>query len=98
MARYEIDTLLCFTLFIGIDPRATQEAVGDPADRTLFAAQKTSAIVSEPAIPLLPRIADKAADLIESCGIPCLRYELSACEIWIRFNVPKHRRRRETHS
>src|SRR5262249_10153875 len=92
MACYEINTLLGLAFFVAVNCRATEQKISKWPDRLLFPAKKTPNIVSKPPIPLLPTVADKAADLIKTSGVPSLGNQLGPRQLWIRFNVPQHRR------
>ena len=52
-------------------------------------------VVAEPAVPLLPGVADEAADLIEAGRVPRFGDQLGAGQQRIRLDVPEHRRVRQ---
>src|SRR4051812_14972822 len=68
--------------------------MSDGLGQSLVALQKRSHIVAEPAVPLLPAVADKAPDLIKPSGVPGFRDELDIGKNRIRFDIPKDRGRR----
>ena len=76
VTRHEIDALLSLAFLMTVNCRATEQAVGKASHRILFAAKKAPNIVSKPPVPLLPTVADEAADLVEAGRIPGLGDEL----------------------
>ena len=78
MAGHEIDALLGLALLVSVDVRAAQDPTGDARHRAAVAFEEPPHVVTEPAVPLLPPLADKASHLIESCSIPRLRNQLGA--------------------
>ena len=95
MAGHEIDALLGFALLVTVNVGAAQDPCGHARYRAVVAFQETSHIVAEPAVPLLPSVADEASDLIESCGIPRLCNQLGAGQQRVRFDVPENGRVRQ---
>ena len=91
VTRHEVDTLLRLALLVPVDLGAADNAVRDAAQRSGFAAEEIAEIVAKAAVPLLPGIADEAADLVEPGGVPGLGEQLRARERWIGFDVPEHR-------
>src|SRR6267154_1407500 len=61
----------------------------------MLAAEVVADIVPEPAVPLLPGVADEAPDLIEPGGVPGLGDELRARQGWVRLDIPEDRRVRQ---
>ena len=62
------------------------------ADRTVVALPEPAHVVAKPAVPLLPGVADEAADLIEPRRVPGFRDQLGAGEQGIRLDVHHDRR------
>src|SRR5207247_9666642 len=52
-------------------------------------------VVTEAAVPFLPRVADEAAHLVEAGGIPRLGHELDAGQRRVRLDVQQHGRVRQ---
>jgi hypothetical protein len=63
--------------------------------RLVVAFEETPHVVAEPAVPLLPRVADEASHLIETCRIPCLRNQLGAGQQGIGLDIPENWRIRQ---
>src|SRR5262249_21746415 len=70
VAGDEVDALLGLALLVAVNLRAADDAVGDAAQRARLAAEEVTDVVAEAAVPLLPGVADEAADLIESGRVP----------------------------
>src|SRR5262249_35098036 len=64
------------------------------AGRPVISLDKGANIVAELAVPFLPAIAVKTADLIKTCGIPGFGYQLDVGENRVGFDVPEDRRGR----
>ena len=75
MAGHEIDALLGLPLLVTVNVGAARIRAATPGYRSRCRLQETSHIVAEPAVPLLPPVANKA-DLIESGRIPRLSNQL----------------------
>src|SRR4029453_13214416 len=88
VARYEINALFSFTLFMTVNGRTTQQTIGKRSHRIFVAAKEPPNVVSKPAIPLLPTVADEAADLVKPRRIPGLGDQLCPSQLWVRFNIP----------
>jgi hypothetical protein len=89
---HEVHALLRLALLVTVDFRAANHPVGKSIHRTADAAQEVAGVVAESPVPLLPTVADKAAHLVQTSGIPRLSDQLRACQQRVRFNVPKHGR------
>src|SRR5207244_929993 len=90
VTRHEVDALLGFAPLVAIDFGAADQPVGDAAERATFAADEVADIVAEPAVPLLPGVADEASDLIEPGRVPRLGEKLRASQGRVRLDVPEH--------
>ena len=95
VAGDEVDALLGLALLVPVDLGAADQPVRDPRHRARLAAEEVADVVAEPAVPLLPAVADEAADLVETRRVPRLGNELRARERRIRLDVPQHRRVRQ---
>ena len=78
VASDEIDTLLGFALFVPVNLGTAEESVGQPAHEALFSPKETAHIIAEAAVPFLPTVADKAADLVKAGGIPSFRNQFGS--------------------
>ena len=93
VAGDEVDAGFGLAPLVAVDLGAAQQPVGQPRATVPSSPRKKLAhVVAEPAVPLLPGVADEAADLIEAGGVPRLGDELRAGERRIRFDVPQDRR------
>src|SRR5262245_26024002 len=72
----EVDALLAFALFVAVDFVTAKHPVCKATNRTGFAAEEVADVVAESAVPLLPRIANKTPDLIQTGRVPRLGDEL----------------------
>ena len=88
----EIDALLGLALFMAVEIGAPEQPGRDRRTEPWSPFRNRAHVVAEPAVPLLPAVADEAPHLIETGGIPGLGDELGAGEERIRFNVPENRR------
>ena len=95
MAGHEVDALLGLALLVTVNVGAAEDACGNAGYRAVVAFEETPDVVAEPAIPLLPAVADEASHLIQSGGIPCLGNQLGAGQQRIRFDVPENGRVRQ---
>ena len=50
-------------------------------------------VVTKPAVPFLPTVAEEGADLVEAGGVPRFRDQLDVGEHRVRLDVPEQRRR-----
>jgi hypothetical protein len=90
MTSDKVNTLFSFTLLVGIDIRASQQAVSDSRNSIALRAEEAAAVIPKSSVPFHPTIANEASDLIETSGIPCFCDELSTSEHRIGLNVPKN--------
>src|SRR5215475_10296839 len=68
MTRDKINTLLSLAFFVTVNCRATNQAVGKPSHRSVFATKKASHVISEPSVPFLPTVPDETSYLVKpSC-------------------------------
>src|SRR5712692_1777516 len=94
MTRHIVNTLLNLAFFMTVNCGATEQAVSKPSHGPLLPTKKAPHIVSEPSVPLLPTVPDKAAHFVKAGCVPCLGDELGPGERRLRFNVPQYRRMR----
>src|SRR5262249_24835332 len=94
MTGHKVHTLLDLAFFMPVNCRATEQAVSEASDRSLFPTKKAPDIVSEPSVPLPPTVPDEAADFVEASRVPRLGDKLGPGECGVRFNVPQYRRSR----
>src|SRR5512147_2147615 len=92
MTRHIVNALLNLAFLMAVNRGAAQQAVSKGSDEALVTTQKTSHVVSKSSVPLFPTVAEKAADLVQPCGIPGLCDELSTGERRVRFDIPQYRR------
>src|SRR5580693_1796749 len=92
VASHKVHALLSLTLLVTVDLGATQKSVCDTSYGTWFTTDKTANVVTEPAVPFLPAVSDKAADLIQASRIPRLGDDFSLRQRGIGINIPEHRR------
>src|SRR5262249_41079502 len=64
VTRDEIHALFGLALFVAVHFGASDHAIGHAPDRSRFTAEEVANIIAEAAVPLLPGVADKAADLV----------------------------------
>src|SRR5262249_32876402 len=83
VARHEVDALFRFPFLMAEEVRASQKPRRDYGYRARVALKKPSSVTREPAVPLLPRVADEAADLVEAGGIPRFGNQFGAREVRI---------------
>jgi hypothetical protein len=95
VAGDEVDALLGLAFLVPVDLGAAHEPVGHSPYRTRLPSEEGANIVAEPAVPLLPAVADEAADLGETGRVPRLGNELRARERGIRLDIPQDGRVRE---
>ena len=95
VAGDEVDALLGLALLVAVDLGAADQPVGEAPDRARLAAEEVADVVAEAAVPLLPAVADEAADLIQPGGVPRLGDELGAGQRRVGLDVPEHRRVRQ---
>jgi hypothetical protein len=72
VARHEVDALLRLALLVAEDLGAADQPVGEAGCRSRIAPEEAASIVAESSVPFLPAVADEAADLVKSCGVPRL--------------------------
>src|SRR4030095_12973888 len=70
MAGDEIEAVLDFALLVGVDVGAAEQPGRDMRHHPVLTLQETAYVVAEAAVPFLPRVAGKGADLIEAPGVP----------------------------
>src|SRR5262249_3672226 len=93
MAGDEIDALFGFAILMCIDVGTSREPTGHRADSTVVALEKSSDIVTKPAVPFLPTVSDEISDLVKTGRVPCLGDQLYVGENRIGLDVPENRRR-----
>ena len=91
VAGDEVHALLGLSLLVTIDVGTAEQPVRHIADRAGIAPREAADIVAEPAVPLLPPVADERADLVEAGGIPGFGDELGAREHGVVLDVPQNR-------
>src|SRR5262249_52736435 len=89
---HEVHALFSLTLFVAVDLRAAKQAVGKTAHRSLLSAEEAPHIIAEASIPFFPTIANEAADLVQTRGIPGFGNQLGSGKGRIRLDIPKNRR------
>ena len=92
VAGDEVDALLRLPLLVTVEVRAAEQPRREAGHRAALTLPELSHVVAKPAVPLLPRVADEVADLVESRRVPCLGDQLGAGQHRIRFDVPQHGR------
>src|ERR1700756_1738859 len=92
VAGHKVYALFGLAFLVSVDIGAAEHALRQCAHPAGVAFYKATDVVAEPAIPLLPAVADKASDLIETGGIPRLCDQFGAGENGVGLNVPKNRR------
>src|SRR5215472_2338656 len=92
MAGNEVDALLGLAFLVCVDFRAAHNSVRDPPYRMRLAPEERADIVAESAVPLLPAVADEAADLVEAGCVPSLGDKLRPGQRRVALNIPQDRR------
>src|SRR5882724_3631638 len=92
VARDEVDALFRFAILRAIDVGAAENAGRKRSDGPLITLEEAAHVVAKPAVPLLPGIADEAADLVKAGRVPCFRDQLDVGEHRIGFDVEQHGR------
>ena len=82
-------------LLVPVDFRAADNPVRHAAQRAGLAAEEIANVVAKTPVPFFPGVADEAADLVESGGIPGFRIQLRSGEHRIGLDVPQHGRVRK---
>src|SRR5204862_5656432 len=93
MARDEIDALLWLALLALVNIGACHQPVGHGVGSAIVALQERADIVAKLPVPLLPAVANKAADLVETRSVPGFGNQLDVCENRIGLDVPENWRR-----
>src|SRR4029079_8677128 len=91
----EVDAVLGFAFLVAVDVGAADEPAGEARDRARVPLEKAADVVAEAAVPLLPGIADEAADLIETGRVPGFGDQLRSGEQRIGLDVPEDWRARQ---
>ena len=92
MAGDEVDALLGLSFLMPEHIRAAEQSCGHGRDRAGVTFQKTTHVVAEATVPLLPCIAHEGADLIEAGRVPGFSDQLGASQQRVRLDIPEHRR------
>ncbi len=92
MAGDEVNALFGFPILLSEDVRTTKCALRQQMHCAAVTFHKSADVVAKPAVPLLPAVADKASDLIETGSVPWLRDQFGAGEDRIRLDVPENGR------
>ena len=66
----EVDALLGLAPLMAVDLGAADQAVRHARHRAWLAAEEGANVIAKPAVPLLPAVADEAADLVQAGRVP----------------------------
>src|ERR1700746_889357 len=91
MTCYEGHALFRFALFMTIDLVAAKQPVRETPQRAVITAEKSPYVITKVSIPFLPAVSNKAADLVQSGGVPSFSDHLCPSEVWVRFNIQEDR-------
>src|SRR6516164_8808905 len=91
MTCHEVYAFFCLALLVTIDIVAPDHPVRKTLQRTVFASEETTYVITEAPVPFPPAIPNKTADLVQSGCIPSLGDYLCPCKGRIGINVPKNR-------
>src|SRR6185369_2440534 len=92
VAGHEVDASLGPPRFATEDVGAGEETVREFCDCSVVALHKAAYVVTKLSVPFLPGVADKAADLIETRGVPGLGDQLRPGKHRVGLYVPDDRR------
>src|SRR5690606_12969706 len=92
MARDEIDALLRIEPLVLVYIRTADQPIGQGMSQTLVTLDKGAHVVAEPAVPLLPTVANKLTDLVQAPGVPRLGDEFDVRQDRIGFDVQENGR------
>src|SRR5512144_113039 len=93
MTGHEIDALLRLAFFALIDIRASAQPKGHGPGDAIVPFEEGPDVVAKFPVPLVPAVADKRSDLVETAGIPGFRDQFHVGEDRIRLDLPEDRRR-----
>ena len=85
---HEVDALFGFAITMTINVRAGKKSFRESSRLPLVTFDKRANVVAESAVPFLPMVTKKVADLVQTGRVPSLGDELRTTEYWVRFDIP----------
>src|SRR6266436_3583299 len=91
VAGHEIDALFGLPFLVAEDVRAAARSLRQQPYRAVVALDKVADVVAEPAIPLLPAVADEGPHLIKTGSVPRFGDQFGAGENGVGLDIPENR-------
>ena len=88
----KVHALFRFPFFMPVHLMTAEESVGEMPQRSFVSTEKIPYIIPKATVPFFPAVANEAAHLVKTGGVPRFCDQLGPREGWIGLNIPKHRR------